>query len=594
MTVALHNAETYWEPGSGRSEPVRTFNWANHGLSSNSIDRGIQPLPCPAFLAASPADEREKLRSASLERFLADEGGLPLIGATMLLRQERRKRALAEIDGIMAGFNFLGKIERYGAPNSGGPDFTQSDGDPHGFGQRQDGGDHKHNQPTPPPKTAALPVWRPPPSTAHSRLDERSHNAPNDKTPKPKSPAQPTRADDKAWRGLWSLKAGMESEFQRFNEVAAQSTPSTLRQLHAQFPNSKALADRGILVYRDVLEGPLPDTLTDVFAFASVSHAVSEILVGRKRMQEAHVLTGLTRWRDCIQNAEERDLFDVLALKMWPRSCASWLQREWSSEPAPFPGYQSPLDPEDESGSSELRARAASADTTCFPANSLDPGQSRMLPADLEQYVIDVTTLTEQEFNFSLLRDLVSDSADMDSIELCFDHHQPNPDFSPPPTLTPTAAHPPAPATPPVPSQTPSPVQSPGLSSTSQAMYEFRITDKVFDCPLMNLRNTGTFLAVFAFAKDAGDCLYRLSGSGMTALRRSTGSVTAIERSKAERKLRREFFDPLKRAGADDSCFLALLSVAKRFVVLGLLRTEEEVQDYLITVSKVRLRHKSV
>ncbi len=106
----------------------------------------------------------------------------------------------------------------------------------------------------------------------------------------------------------------------------------------------------------------------------------------------------------------------------------------------------------------------------------------------------------------------------------------------------------------------------------------------------MNLRNTVTFLAVFAFAKDAGDSLYRLSGSGMTALRRNAGSVTAIERSKAERKLRREFFDPLKRAGVDDFRFLALLSVAKKFVVLGLLRTEEEVQDYLITVSKVRLR----
>ncbi len=475
MAVAIHNAETHREPGSGSFEPDRTFNWANHGLSSNNIDHGIQPLlsltspaaSLAASLAVSLADEhrkleRKQLQSARVESFLVDEDYPYVIGANVLLRKERIERALAEVDGIMAGFQFLGKIERYGAPNTGGADLTQSDGVLHGFGQWQDCGDHEHNQPTPPPKTAALPVSLPPRSTAHSKPDERSHNAPNNKTQKPNSPAQPTRADDKAWRGLWSLKAGMESEFQRFNEVAIQSTPSTLRQLQAQFPNSKALADRGILVYRDVLEGPLPDTLADVFAFASVSHAVSEILVGRKRMQQADVLSGLTRWRNCIQNAEERNLFDVLALKMWPRSCASLLQREGSSESPPFPGYQSPLDPEEEPGSSEFSARAASADTNCFPANPSDTGQFRMLPADLEQYVIDMTTWTEQEFNFSLLRDLVSDSIDMDSTELSFDHHQPIPGFSPPPALTLAADHPPAPATLPLRSQTPSPVQFSG------------------------------------------------------------------------------------------------------------------------------------
>lgn len=601
--VTIHNAETHWEPSSGRPEPDRTFDWANHGLSSNSIDRGTQPLPSLASPAASPAEEYEELRDARVNRFLADEDTADFLDATVLLRQERRKRALGEVDGIMAGFKFLGKIEWYGAPNSGGPDFTQSDGDPCGFGQWQAAWDHKHDQQTAPKKTAALPVGPPPPSTAHSRLDERSHNAPNDETPKRNSPVQPTRADDKAWRGLWSLKTGMEAEFQRFSDVAAQSTPSTLRQLHAQFPNSKALVDRGILVYRDVLEGPLPDTLADVFAFASVSHAVSEILVGRKRMQEAHVLSGLARWRDCIQDAEERELFNVLAPKMWPQSCASLLQREGSFKSVPLLGDLSPLDTEDGSASSESIAGAAcatSTDTGCLSANPFDPGQPRMSPADLEQYVLDVTALTEEEFNFSFLRNLVSDSVDMDSIEQCFDPHQQIPDFGPPHTLTPAAGYPPVadhllePAPPPIRTQIPSRVQSPGLSSTSQSMYEFRIIDKVFDCPSMNLRNTSTFLAVLAFAKDVGDHLYRLSGSGMTAVRRNTGSATAIERSKAERRLRREFFDPLKQAGADDSCFLALLSVAKMFVVLGLLRTEEEVQDYLITVSKVRLHHKSV
>ena len=79
-----------------------------------------------------------------------------------------------------------------------------------------------------------------------------------------------------------------------------------------------------------------------------------------------------------------------------------------------------------------------------------------------------------------------------------------------------------------------------------------------------------------------------LSGSGMTAARSRTGSGGANERSKIERRLRREFFDPLKKTGADDDEFLALLAVAKKFVVLGLFGTKVEVQDYLVAISKVR------
>lgn len=114
------------------------------------------------------------------------------------------------------------------------------------------------------------------------------------------------------------------------------------------------------------------------------------------------------------------------------------------------------------------------------------------------------------------------------------------------------------------------------------------MTDGVSDCKATNLRNTITFLAVEVFASDSGQGFYLLSGSGMTAARSRTGSGGANERSKIERRLRREFFDPLKKTGADDDEFLALLAVAKKFVVLGLFGTKVEVQDYLVAISKVR------
>jgi len=46
----------------------------------------------------------------------------------------------------------------------------------------------------------------------------------------------------------------------------------------------------------------------------------------------------------------------------------------------------------------------------------------------------------------------------------------------------------------------------------------------------------------------------------------------------------------LKKSGAEDIRFLALLAVAKTFVVLGQLATKEEVQKYLLVVSEVSFR----
>ncbi len=135
--------------------------------------------------------------------------------------------------------------------------------------------------------------------------------------------------------------------------------------------------------------------------------------------------------------------------------------------------------------------------------------------------------------------------------------------------------------------ETPLSLPSPSSPSNCRRFYQFRLPDKISDCPTMTLRNTGAFLAVLAFVREAGEGFYLLSGSGMTVARCRSGSASASERSKVERKLWREIFDPLKRAGAEDPMFLALLAVAKKFVVLGSLGTKEEVERYLFAVSKV-------
>jgi hypothetical protein len=259
---------------------------------------------------------------------------------------------------------------------------------------------------------------------------------------------------------------------------------------------------------------------------------------------------------------------------------------------------QSAGDLADNSDFLEQVANIAAAEMGGIPKDLSDAGQPGDLGLILEEKVLGMTDLTEQEFNFSLLRNLGGDtdghgapklSNDTRDVAWWCSPEQSIPGYDMPTPRPPGDTGHPEQATP-MPSCLVPPALPTQISSSSsqpQRVIEFQVTDKASDCAARNLRNTVVFLAVYAYAKDTGDSLYLLSGSGRTAAHGRTGSACASERSKAERRLRKYFFEPLKRTGADDARFLALLSVAKKFVVLGLLRTEDEVQDYLLAVSKV-------
>lgn len=374
-----------------------------------------------------------------------------------------------------------------------------------------------------------------------------------------------------AWIGLRSLKRGMQAEFRRFNNLTSDSESPAARRLHTHLSSPKALADRGTLVYRDVLDGLLPDTLVDIFAFASLSHAISRILVRRKRMQEAQVLSGLQRWGDCIQDADERGAFYTLASGMWPSSFESSPRGEWPSTSSPHGGNHPSHAPEvQDNGSLFLKQAAAitAAEIGRVSEGLSSPRQSGISPANMEQEVLDITSLTGQEFNFSLLCGSGDDGdgyvapRDIDPKEIgrFYEPGQPIPGYCLSPLSAPAAS-----SSPPTSSlhtadcHIPPPQPSPGLSFTSQDLYEFRITEKVYDCPVLNLRNTVLFLAVFAFVQDTGECFYLLSGNGKTVARSRIGSASASERSKIERRLRKEFFEPPQK-GRSRRC--PLLSAA--------------------------------
>jgi hypothetical protein len=97
------------------------------------------------------------------------------------------------------------------------------------------------------------------------------------------------------------------------------------------------------------------------------------------------------------------------------------------------------------------------------------------------------------------------------------------------------------------------------------------------------------FLAILAFTRDTGEYFNLLSGNSNSTARSKTGSVFASERSEAERTLKSELFDPLKRSGTTDASFLALLAAAQKLIMLGRLGTREEVENYLVIICKARI-----
>nr|XP_036581373.1 uncharacterized protein CTRU02_08423 [Colletotrichum truncatum]KAF6789724.1 hypothetical protein CTRU02_08423 [Colletotrichum truncatum] len=300
--------------------------------------------------------------------------------------KSRVKRAIAEVDGMVAGITFLDKGGQMPVADvvSDIWDLT------HGL---QDDGQHLFSTETIVPDTP-------------SRLPEATYVA------KP-------RCDDphRAWTALSELKDGMRRQFDRFCKIASYDNVPEIIRLRDFYTSANAMSDMGLQTYRDVLQGSVPDTLAEVFAFAALSYAISDILLHHGRMREEEILSDRT--------SEAFGFSQLLSFSNWGENA---------------------------------------------------------------------------ELKYPVALDASVAMADFDTL-------------------------------------------------------------------------------------DTGDYFFLLSNRGATVTCQKTGSGYASSRSKAERKLRKEFFKPLKKAMASNESFLALLSVAKKFVVVGSLSTLEEVQDYLLALS---------
>ncbi len=111
MTEAsLFGRETRWELRDGTSDQDQHWGNCSRGDPGDHPDfaqlLGLQD----ATLRAADSDEGEFLRNYRTEMFLLDDDAPLAISAKLLLSPRHRERALAELDGMTAGFKFLDKL----------------------------------------------------------------------------------------------------------------------------------------------------------------------------------------------------------------------------------------------------------------------------------------------------------------------------------------------------------------------------------------------------------------------------------------------------------------------------------------------------
>lgn len=497
------------------------------------------------------------------------------------------ERALAETDGLLAGMRILDKAEPLDQErDTGQPDNTILYDEPRLL-------DHSSEVPW----VTATPDDDSSPSQFHgpinsmellpqlmtgipavSGVDSR-HRGGSMNTSNPvrgKSPIRvptcyngaPTHGDvPTRWAVLRRLRRAMVGHHRRVQEVIASSPLPAASKLAHAYPSAKSMREKGILTFRDILNGVPPTGLTGVFAFASLSYAMSVLLFERGRLKREHILLGLEVWRDSIPDPEEREAFTWLAQTLWPEAETQLQQPPKGLIEDSSTDLRSHyrLLEDDISGSDICLGGGdplvSGSDVRSTSGDGLDAGYGAV--PTVAEMVLQLADLSYAEFQFFELGDL---SEQEQTFGRTSRDGKTTETVAPSNNRTVLAAP-----------------QSQRYLPSSEASHKPTKTNGEA------AKHTHVFLAVFNFIKDAGGFLYALSGNGITTKTRPSrddGLSRTDDRSRFERHTRKEFFDRLPREGADP-VFLGLLSAAKKFVALGCLQTMEEVLELLTCVSRV-------
>lgn len=222
--------------------------------------------------------------------------------------------ALAEIDGILAGVNFLEKVEPTLTETSSSlpqsEDSTNSV--PANTGEWGRLGHLTFGLSKLDAANGVSPEEKSNIETRHLRNHLSSKlTAPDDSNQRPRA---------SQWATLRSLRQASRYHYYQFKQVTAESTVPRMKKLWKSYDNAKDMLEVGILTFRHVLHGQIPTTVVDIFALASLSYVISKILHAKGCLDESDILSGILDWRAAIADEDERLTFDDIAKQLWPEA----------------------------------------------------------------------------------------------------------------------------------------------------------------------------------------------------------------------------------------------------------------------------------
>jgi hypothetical protein len=221
--------------------------------------------------------------------------------------------ALAEVDGLLAGINYLERLEPE-SEEAHSPSARNDNATPSFSPKSTKGSWFGHLSLDLPQLDASGSEERSKVEIRHLRniLNDKLFNSDGDNSRQVPRKSQ--------WATLRSLRKASTYHYNQFTKVTADSTSADVRKLRKSYVASKDMLEMGILTFRDVLHGHTPTALEDVFAFASLSYVISKTLHSKGHIDESDILSGILDWRAAIIDERERSAFDEVAKLLWPEA----------------------------------------------------------------------------------------------------------------------------------------------------------------------------------------------------------------------------------------------------------------------------------
>ncbi|RFN45764.1 hypothetical protein FIE12Z_9969 [Fusarium flagelliforme] len=483
------------------------------------------------------------------------------------------EKALAEVDGLFAGFVYLDATEST-SPSANGPrdDLSQ--------------------------ELQALCAA----TSSNDAADSQPYAMHND-----------ARAREIAWSSIRTVRDGMAALWNHFVEVAANLDNPAINNILAGYQDAKGLRQTGAIAFRNTVTGLVPDDLCKVFAFCSLSYVVSCLLYSRNRIAEGDILAGIRLWLDALEKEDEREAFKLLAEHLWPEArnhlhfmdfgmgkqsqrLATSLRRGVTPSSV-LPTCTAPASPSFTNlglGHQSLSrynfqsdVRHSEDNTSVHPAShvhseGIDPSLLDLQRARdrLSMYAQDLTQLTHDECDFSLV---LSGPPE------------------PYPTLSPTRWQDfdPGPfcsidfemglignnelAIPPASAQSPLTYDSPRQLPSSQPHNPSPSMTANESDTITQLQETSVFRAVVQFIHENACFWYDLAGGGLASKDFRSCLAWCQERLPQKTQIQTSFIQPLSsQKNERDLVSRGIVAIAEAFFERGLLQDRKDIECYMV------------